>query len=239
MTKITSKKALSKKQCVYCGSRKKLTKDHIPPKCLFAKPLPENLITVPCCRKCNEAASKDDEYFRSVIVLRRGAGDHVDAQKVSDKVLRALQRPGAKGLIKSLLGEVREFWYLNEQGFYELGASYNVDLRRLDRVASRIIRGLFWKEFGECLPDDYEAWAYNASGIQYMNEHQLRTIEHVVSEGELSVVGNNVFVYWKSIAPEDKYSTVWILLFYESVAFLCFTLPKAVKLERSRVRKIN
>ena len=231
MAKTKTRTASSKKTCVYCGSRKKLTKDHIPPKCLFARPLPQNLITVPCCRNCNEAASKDDEYFRSVIVLRRGAGDHVDAQRVSDKVLRALQRPGAKGLIKSLLGEVREFWYLNEKGFYEPGASYNVDLRRLDRVASRIIRGLFWKEYGERLPGDYEAVSFNASGIQYINEHQLRIINHVISEGELRVVGNNVFVYCRSIVPEDKYSTVWILLFYESVVFLCFTLPKAVKSE--------
>jgi len=39
--------------CVYCGKKLPLTKDHIPPKNLYSKPRPSNLITVPCCEKCN------------------------------------------------------------------------------------------------------------------------------------------------------------------------------------------
>ena len=231
MTKTTPEKVSSKKTCVYCGSRRKISKDHIPPKCLFLKPLPKDLITVPSCRKCNNAASKDDEYFRATIVLRRDAGEHPEASKVANKVWRSFQRPEAKGLNRLLLDNVMSFFYQNEQGFYEPGASYNVDLQRLDLVASRIVRGLFWKEFHERLPDDYEASAYNDSGIQHMDENQLG-IFRTVLEGRSTIVGNKVFRYWKSVAPEDKYSTVWILLFYESVYFLCFTLPKSAELER-------
>ena len=36
-------------KCIYCGNWAELTKDHIPPKCLFTDPKPENLITIPCC----------------------------------------------------------------------------------------------------------------------------------------------------------------------------------------------
>lgn len=35
--------------CCYCGINSSTTKDHIPPKSIFNKPLPNNLITVPYC----------------------------------------------------------------------------------------------------------------------------------------------------------------------------------------------
>lgn len=238
MTKTAPRKVFSKKICVYCGSRKKLTRDHIPPKCLFDRPLPQDLITVPCCRQCNKAASKDDEYFRSTLVFRRDAGEHAEAKRVADRAVRSLQYAKGKGLAKLLLSNVEEFYFINERGIVEPGASYYVDLQRLGNVAVRIIKGLFWKEFGECLPDDYEASAFNDSGIQHMDENQLG-IFRTVLEGRSTIVGNEVFRYWKSVAPEDPFSTAWILLFYESVYFLCFTLPKEVELERSQVRKSN
>src|SRR5213078_104682 len=56
-------------ECVYCGQVLWLTKDHVPPRCIFPPPLPE-LVTVPCCMHCNRSASKDDEYFRMMVALR-------------------------------------------------------------------------------------------------------------------------------------------------------------------------
>ena len=239
MTKTTSNKAILQKTCVYCGSRKrKLTKDHVPPKCLFAKPLPQDLIIVPCCYPCNNAASKDDEYFRSTLVFRRDAGEHAEAKRVVDSAVRSLQRPEARGFTDSLLGNVREFFFKNEHGIVEPGASYHVDLERIDRVASRVVKGLFWKDYGKRLPDEYMVSSYNDSGIQHMDENQLGIVRSVL-EGRAKTVGNKVFRYWKSAVPEDNYSTVWILLFYESVYFLCYTLPNSVELERSRMRSFN
>lgn len=43
------------------------TRDHLPPKGFFPPPLPSNLITVPCCKKCNESFSLDDEAFRILV----------------------------------------------------------------------------------------------------------------------------------------------------------------------------
>src|SRR2546427_13092357 len=50
--------------CYLCRSTENLTSDHLPPKNLFPEPRPSNLITVPCCRICNERFSKIDEQFR-------------------------------------------------------------------------------------------------------------------------------------------------------------------------------
>ena len=238
MSRTTPEKTSLKNYCVYCGSRKELTRDHIPPKCLFAKPLPQDLITVPCCRQCNNSASSDDEYFRSTIVLRRDSSEHPEAKKVSERVWRSLEKPEAGGLNKLVLGNVRELFHLNERGFFEPGMSFNVDLQRLDLVASRIVRGLFWKEFGERLPNDYVVSAFNDSGIANMDENTLGIFRSVLEENS-KTVGNKVFRYWRRAVPENKHSTAWILLFYESVWFFCFTVPKSRDLTSSKGRTIS
>ncbi len=52
--------------CYLCG-KPATTKDHVPPKTLFAPPRPHNLITLPCCAECNGAYALDEEYFRNNI----------------------------------------------------------------------------------------------------------------------------------------------------------------------------
>lgn len=48
--------------CIYCGDVAD-TRDHVPSKCLLEKPYPENLPVVGCCYSCNQAFSKDEQYF--------------------------------------------------------------------------------------------------------------------------------------------------------------------------------
>ena len=60
----------AKALCCYCGFREATTKDHIPPKAIFNKPRPSNLVTVPCCFECNNDASKTDERFKTYIGLQ-------------------------------------------------------------------------------------------------------------------------------------------------------------------------
>lgn len=49
------------RMCCYCGAWAD-TVDHVPSKVFLDKPYPENLPVVPCCRKCNEQFSLDEEY---------------------------------------------------------------------------------------------------------------------------------------------------------------------------------
>jgi hypothetical protein len=78
--------------CVYYGSTEALTDDHIPPKTLFPKARPANLITVRSCRSCNEGASKDDEYFRLVISMRNDSGDHPAVKKTIPSIYRSFAK---------------------------------------------------------------------------------------------------------------------------------------------------
>ena len=48
--------------CTYC--RNELgTRDHVPSKVFLEKPYPDNLPVVPCCQKCNEGFSLDEQYL--------------------------------------------------------------------------------------------------------------------------------------------------------------------------------
>src|ERR1019366_2356818 len=55
------------KQCYLCQATETLIRDHIPPENLFPRPLPSDLITVPCCKSCNLGFSKIDEQFRAFV----------------------------------------------------------------------------------------------------------------------------------------------------------------------------
>ena len=240
MTETTSNKAILQKTCVYCGSRKrKLTKDHVPPKCLFAKPLPQDLITVPCCLQCNKGASKDDEYFRARLVAREDAGEHPEARKVQASVLRALQRPQARGFTKEFLGAAKKCYVVNVHGVIEPRVTFDPGLQRIVRVASRIVRGLFWKEYGVRLPDNYETSSFNDSGMDRisLSRDAQEIVDSVLEQGP-KTVGRGVFKYWGIAVPEDKCTTAWLLLFYESVFFLCFTTQREAELRRIGIREV-
>src|SRR5471030_1318304 len=91
-----------KKFCVYCGATDDLSDDHIPPKNLFPKPRPLNLITVLACRvKCNGSASMDDEYFRHCLCMSEKVGRNPEAAKNRPAIFRSLENPKAPGLKKA------------------------------------------------------------------------------------------------------------------------------------------
>ncbi len=61
------------KQCYLCGEKlvknRNESKDHVPPDCIFPKNKPPNLITVPCCKKCNKEYQQLDEKMRNYFAI--------------------------------------------------------------------------------------------------------------------------------------------------------------------------
>jgi hypothetical protein len=53
--------------CALCGNRRRISREHVPPKNLFLPPRPKNTITAPVCEPCNHGFHLDDEYFRVYI----------------------------------------------------------------------------------------------------------------------------------------------------------------------------
>ncbi|MHC4535752.1 MAG: HNH endonuclease [Planctomycetota bacterium] len=139
-----TEKSNSKKSYIYCGSGKDMTVDHIPPKALFPEPRPSNMLTVPCCKKCNESFSKDDEYFRTVLVSDAAVFSNPNVQAVNEKLLRSMSRPEASAMASAIRKSLHVVDVISRGGIY-LGRSpaMKINASRIKRVANRIARGLF------------------------------------------------------------------------------------------------
>lgn len=85
--------------CAYCGGIPS-TRDHVPPRVFLDEPFPENLMGVPSCRKCNQGASKDEEYAACFIeCLRIGTTEIASIER--EKIKRILERkPNLKAMIQ-------------------------------------------------------------------------------------------------------------------------------------------
>jgi len=130
--------------CVYCGMDAGSTKDHVPPKSLLRKPYPANLWTVPSCAACNSAFSKDEEYFRLIMV---GLLCHTpEAEQLFDG-------PICRSMDRNLGLEDRMFGSVAESG----GRPFlDADYRRIFRVAEKIARGLRYVATATLYPRDEE-----------------------------------------------------------------------------------
>ena len=90
--------------CIYCQTNPGGTVDHVPPKGLFPKPRPSNLITVPACNQCNQGFKNDDEYFLN-IALEWAASESNDGRHVADNRVRSMKRKESQKFWRSLLAK--------------------------------------------------------------------------------------------------------------------------------------
>lgn len=210
-------------KCAYCGNTEEITKDHIPPKNIFSKPRPDNLITVPSCYKCNCEASKDDEYFRNVLTMRYDTYEHPDATKNWKTILRSIKRPESSGLRKAILTGLKPVDLVTPSGIF-LGQSgmYKVEVGRVLKTVNRIIKGIFYYEYGQVLPNDYNIQSFMLELIKFDDE--VLNFIAMAKKGNTQTIGENVFTYWIRKTAENPNCTISLLVFYNKVSFFSFTL---------------
>ena len=218
----------SKPACIYCGTREGNTKDHVPPRNLFAIPRPE-LVTVPCCDPCRKGQSLDDEYFVRMIAMRRDVGDNPSATFARDAVHRSFTKPNKIGFTRALLNSISELPVHTPAGLY-LGhaTSYDVDLKRVCNVIERTTRGLYFHEFEVRLPDDHRCVTYALDGFVSAGPEVNATIERAWNQavsGKKRTFGSNVFTYWFQRLDGSNPATLWAFLVYDCVRFIAFTMP--------------
>ena len=97
--------------CTYCGGRAQ-TRDHVPPKSIFLKPLP-GMITVPACRRCNQEWSRAEQYFLDTLTSVVENGIEATRERALD--LCQLSRVGLKilyGVCLHTFGPAFQLQYL-------------------------------------------------------------------------------------------------------------------------------
>ena len=218
--------------CIYCNALvDNGTREHIPPKCCFPKGT-EGLITVPACYKCNSAASRDDEYFRDMIVMSKECSEHPQAKDPLGRILRNLNREESKGLRLSLADSLSHCLVEYIPGLLEPGLAYSIDLQRIGNVVSKTVKGLLWSETRLRLPTIYGITVVPSINFDFLAPRLMALVAVVEarernSASERVSIGNGAFEYWWTrLSPEPDMRSGWLLRFYEGQYFVCFTVPK-------------
>lgn len=221
---------MKKGVCVYCETKGPVTRDHVPPKALFASPRP-HLITVPACPDCHKKAAGDDEYFVSRISLRHTTGQNPDAVDARGRFVRSLKRPDKRGWRRAFYDTVKQVDVQTPAGIY-LGktGAFDVDLDRVTRVVARIVRGLYYHQLGNRLSTETEVEAFAVDGLADLDEDgrkAVATIASPVMTAPEQIVGDQqTFRYQFRAVPEEPEATAWLLTFYDSTKCFAITLPR-------------
>lgn len=219
-------------QCVYCGEQKELTKDHVPPKCLFNKPKPNTLVTVPCCNDCNKDAQKDDEYFRNAIVMREDVFQNLEAKIAYQKVIASFINP-EQLLFKNYFYKSIERKVVYSNLGLNLGTKYlfNADLKRINNVIRRITKGLFYHHKKTRLSNNNMIFAFNQTELK--NIYNNKDNDEIISFFEKFKkypfsqeidIGKNIFKYRYLLFNDSNSVSAWLFMFYNTFFALSFTI---------------
>jgi len=218
----------SEKSCIYCGSGEDMTVDHIPPKALFPEPRPSNMLTVPCCYKCNESFSKDDEYFRTVLVSHASVYPDSNVQAVNEKLLRSMSRPEAAAMTSSIRKSLNVVDVISRGGIY-LGRSpaMKITANRINRVADRIARGIFYIIHDYPVPKKCEvkcSFKFKDTAAFSFPDGFIAQYKGLWKQPE--TIGENVFNYSYVLCVDDPNIMLFLYWFYDNLWFCGYIIPK-------------
>jgi len=206
--------------CYLCG-KPATTSDHIPPRGMFPKPRPNNLVTVPACYDCNNKTKLDDEYFRLVVAATSGDSP----QSINLAKQRILPRVSdTPGLMANFLGNVQ--W----EDFYSKGGIYlgrqpwcSYERPRIQIIIDKIIRGLFLFHTGQRLPNSFVV-----DDFVHNPEFEEASQRAIVSLPLYRIGDGSVFSYrYGRLNDSCQFETGWFLMFYDdSSFFVARTVPR-------------
>ncbi|HWO74725.1 MAG TPA: hypothetical protein VNM69_02270 [Bacillus sp. (in: firmicutes)] len=199
---------IEEKICSICGQEGGNSVDHIPPKNLFLEHHRHgrNLITVPAHTSCNNACSRDDDYFRIFILIYSYWKSTLARELWDTKVRRQLSRKESekfKGYLQRNM--VPTNFHLN--GALLNAMKFNAE--RIDRVASRIAKGLYYHKTGFILDKDLP-FDVSFNGYNITTELDHLFIFEPVIEG--------IFKYAWIEANEQKEGIIR-MIFFDTVEF--------------------
>lgn len=148
---MTNSKMRTKVLCCYCNEEVAITRDHVPPKAIFNKPRPGDLITVPACLKCNQGASVHDERFKVYLGMHvarfRGEGERLFKQSVLPSVNHN------RDLKRKIIENMEHITMIGNDGnSLESGTAVLWDSEAHDSVIDRVTRGLYYHHVGSAVP---------------------------------------------------------------------------------------
>lgn len=201
-------------QCIYCGAKDDLTRDHVPPKNLFIKPYPPNLLTVPACKDCNESYTLDDEYFRIAVSAEANRNKHPMGSKIWwDKVFGStlVRSPKLKSVLAENISRVKRKIY-NDRLLKNIPI-LNMDANRVNNILKKITKGLLWHHFQCLLPQKIDA-------LVWMNPPFPDQVTRLLLNLKLERPHPHIFSYRYGLVKDIPNASIWGMQFYENTHFL-------------------
>jgi hypothetical protein len=165
--------------CSYCGETATDTRDHVPSKILLDDPFPENLPVIPCCKKCNQYFSLDEEYFAcSIECILRGTSKIEQLQR--QKIKLVLQkRPALRERIE------KSFTLLDSQ------LHFKYEQNRFMNVATKLAKGHVKYEISE--PQFNDPTSITMKPLVLMTENETDNFFASSHLNKLPEVGSRAF----------------------------------------------
>ena len=197
-----------KKLCYLCGSilikNINKSKDHIPPDCIFPDTKPENLITAPCCKNCNEEYKTLDEKMKNYISIIAGEKSSDAGEKSKHEVLKSPK------LRNDFLKHTQPHSSLvDNSGNSRL--LFNFKNEELNRWLVRIVKGLYFNKYRERM-SEHSIYKVKAHPDLFPQPSQTFPLEEGLNLRPF-------FVYGVVKDANKGNSNIWVLIFYDHLIF--------------------
>lgn len=221
--------------CYECGiqlDQESLTKEHVPPKCIFPKNDNISLITVPSCIEHNGGKSNNDEHLLQIIslqILANEKGQDIGVNKAVKSILRNRKRTKSLARDATLV-------YIDEEktGQIKPTFAFKFDEDKFNNSISSICKGLYYHEFHQVFNGDVKI--YNEFQISLdddsIKQNQEFENNRILIEKNFSTIekkGKNQEIFYYQIMKVPKglgFLFAIRLCFYEGVAVLAFLQEK-------------
>ena len=208
--------------CAICGSNPATTRDHIPPKNLYPKPIAGdmNLNTVPACARCNNGSSSDDEVFKVIIGTSTG-----ESSEAPSNVIDSLSKTiGRNHRMANQIFSTSKTVLVNSRGpILERAVSITFDFNPYARVITRIVRALHWIEMEWSLPAEAKVTVLPS---QQLPQNLVLDLMQLMHQHPLKNLNKETFLYRFHVDKDGK--AVWEMQFFSRHTTYAFcTWPSA------------
>lgn len=211
--------------CYLCGKPlvPPTSVDHVPPRQLYAKEIRKehspNLLTIPVHAACNRSYQHDEDYFVNALAPY-GAGSYSGGAFLQE----VFKKYGAGEKIPLVHKVLNEFQHAPGGILLPPGlVAQRIEGARIHRVAWKIVRGLYFREFGEFLPENTPNSLEIAPPDRPPPERFLHALHDVASRGSYP----GVFDYKLAQYPSLNDFNYWGMLFWDRlILIMSFHSPR-------------
>lgn len=191
------------------------TRDHVPPQSLFPRPLPGNvnLITLACCRPCQDAYTADEEYLFQNLATIAPASTNQQAGELWQRAKRGIKVSPA--VVREFVARLRRATVRNPDGTAQKHVAITFDAERASRVFRKVARGLLYHHTGTRDPahdNAYVCW----------QPRDVPDLQQLVNLAQYKRRINDAFAYAGAFAEDDPSESTWTMWFFNQVVVVSF-----------------